>query len=336
MAITAYSGPIGQFGTVVTSSAGTGILGLDMEHNDQRAPMFSDLGDMLMDPRVAYAYQPGSSPSKLTLGFYSNVGNVDYVPIASSAALGAFVTSTYVSTGVVGAFTLAAASSATGTISTTIIAPETGVATGTLLAIDSTAAYLAFGSAGTVCAWNPGAGTGRAIVITTSSSGDLGTWSVAGRDMYGFKMTETIALTQGTSDGSAGYHIIGQKAFKYISSITNCSTPTSTNATIGLSSAFGFPLAVPYVGLNTQLSFNATAKSATTVTALTSANVTLASTVATQTSTTPDVRGIWKSSVATDSTIRLQMVVTPSASAIAAITSTNVAPLFGGTQFSSV
>ena len=53
MTITAFSGPVGQFGTVQTSSAGTGIVGLDMEHNPSRGPMFSDLGDAMMDPRVA-------------------------------------------------------------------------------------------------------------------------------------------------------------------------------------------------------------------------------------------------------------------------------------------
>lgn len=334
MAITAFSGPLGQYGTVATASAATGLYGLDVEHNNQRAPMWSDLGDMMMDPRVAYAYQPGSSPTAKTFGFYNNTGMVDYVPIASTAALGAFVTSTYTSTATSGAFTLATPSSATGTFTTTIIAPETGTTSGSLIAIDSTAAYVTFGSDGTLAAWNPGAGTGRAIVITTSSSGDLGTWSVAGRDAYGFKMTETIALSQGTSN-SSGYTIIGQKAFKYVSSITNCTTPTSTNATIGLSDKFGFPLVVPYVGLNSAVALNSSANN-TAAAALSTTTVVLASTAATMTSTTPDVRGTYKSSTATNSVIRLQMVITPSASAIAAITSTNVAPLFGGTQFSSV
>ena len=42
----------------------------------------------------------------------------------------------------------------------------------------------------------------------------------------------------------------GKKAFKYISSITNASTPTSTSVAIGFSDRFGYPLAVPYVGAN--------------------------------------------------------------------------------------
>jgi len=334
MTITAYSGPIISFGTTPTSTAGTGLYGGDLEHNGQRGPSVFDLGQSMMDPRVAYAYQPGSGTATKTFGFFNGVGNVDYVPIGSSNATGAFVTSTYTSTATSGAFTLNAASSARGTYSTTIIAPETGQATGTLIAIDSTAAYLTFGSDDTVAMWNPGGGTGRCIVITTSSSGDGGTWTIAGRDMYGFKMTETIALSQGTTN-SSGYTIIGQKAFKYISSITNATTPVSTNATIGLSSAFGMPLKVPYAGLNVMANLSSGAFNETLV-VWSSANLILASTVATQTSTTPDVRGIWKSSVATNDTIRIQMVVTPSASAVAAVTSTDVSPLFGGTQYSSV
>lgn len=334
MTITANSGPLISFGAVQTSSAGTGLYGNDLEHNEQRGPDVSDLGDALMDPRVAYAYQPGSGVTVKTFGFFNNTGTVDYVPITANAS--AFVSATVVTTGVVGAFTLNAASSGGGTYSTTIIAPETGNASGTLLAIDSTAAYVTFGSAGTIAAWNPGAGTGRVISITTSSSGDLGTWSVAGRDMYGYKITETIALSQGSTN-SSGYTIKGQKAFKYISSITNATTPVSTSVSIGFADRFGFPLAVPYTGINAQVQVIATAYgSSSQMALLSSANVLLASTAATQTSTTPDVRGTFNSTVASNGTVRLQMLVTPSASAVAAITSTNVAPLFGGTQFSSV
>jgi hypothetical protein len=250
--------------------------------------------------------------------------------VASSHA---FVPQTTVSTGVT-TFTLAAAASSNGTFSTTIIAPETGQVTGTLIAIDSTAAFVTFGSAGTVAAWNPGAGSGRCIVITTSSSGDGGTFSIAGRDMYGYKMTETLAVSQGTTN-SSGATITSQKAFKYISAITNTSTPTSTSVSIGISNRFGFPLNVPYTGQNALINFNSSATIATLVPPSTT-NTIVASTVATQTSTTPDVRGTFLSTTAFNSIARLQMTITPTASGVATITSTNVRPLFGGAQFSSV
>ena len=324
MTITAFSGPIVQFGTVTTSSAGTGILGNDLEHNEQRGPMMSDLGDSLLDPRVAYTYDVGAGVTAQFVGFFNNAGVVDYVPASINSS--AFVVNT-ASSGV-STFTLAAASSGGGTFSTTIVAPETGKVTGTLIAIDSTAAVLTFGSAGTMAVWNPAGGAGRNITIKPSSNLDAGTYSIAGRDVYGYKITETIA------GGSTS--LAGKKAFKYISAITNTTTPTSTGILVGFGDIYGFPLQVPYTGLNAQVALLATAFSSAVVVALSSANTVLASTVATQTSTTPDVRGTYASSTASNATLRLQMTVLPTAANIASITSTNVAPLFGGTQFSSV
>jgi hypothetical protein len=335
MTITAYSGPVGQFGTVMTSSAGTGIVGNDLEHNEQRAPMFSDLGDMMMDPRVAYSYQPGQGATKLFLNFYSNFATVDYVPATINAS--ALVTSSYVSSGIT-TYTIPGPNgvSSNGVITTTIIAPETGKATGTLLAIDSTAAYVTFGSAASAGVWNPAAGTGRCIQIITSSSGDAGVFTVAGRDMYGYKMTETLALSQGTSN-SSGITITGQKAFKYISAITNTTTPTSTGVSIGFSDHYGMPMYVPYAGANSQVWIGSSANNIAAVSALSTTNfiLPLAST-ATATSTTPDVRGIYESTTPSNGVVRLQLIVNPTVALVAAITSTNVAPFFGATQFSSV
>lgn len=332
MSVVAFPGPLLNYGITLSSTSGDGITGQDYEHNPQRAPMYSDLGDAMQDPRQAYAYQPGSGVTAKTFGFFNNTGSVDFVP--SSAALAAVVSNTG-SSGV-STFTLVAGSSANGTVTTTIIAPETGKVTGSLLCIGSTAAYLTFGSAGTMATWNPGAGTGRCVSITTSSSGDAGTFSVAGRDMYGYKMTETLALSQGSSN-SSGFTITGQKAFKYISSVTNTSTPTSSGITVGYADTFGFPLAAPYAGMNAQVQLLPTVGgSSAGVIALSTVTFIVPSSLSTMTSTTADVRGTYKSSTALNSAIRLQMLVTPSASAIAAITSTNVAPLFGPTQFSSV
>lgn len=347
MTITALSGPLVVFGTVTTSSAGTGLLGQDLEHNEDRAPSFFDLGVAMADPRAAYAYDPGGAPTAVNLGFYNpGPAMVDYVPITANAS--AFVTTTIGSCLLTTLFpSTVAASSALGTYATTIIAPETGKVTGPLFAIDSTAAFTSLGAAGTLEMWNPGAGTGRCISVTTSSSNDGGTFSIAGRDMYGYKMTETLTVAQGTSGAAAGYTIKGQKAFKYISSITNTSTPTSSGVSIGFTDTFGFPLYVGYLGFNTQVRLLASAYSSVVMVALSShgtagggstgVGVVLGqSSIASQTSTTPDVRGIYASSTATNGTLRLQMMVTPAASAVASITSTNVAPFFGATQFSSV
>lgn len=325
MTITAVSGPIVQFGTTLTSTAGTGLLGNDMEHNEQRAPAMFDLGVALMDPRVAYQYDPGGGVSSPTIGFYRGVGSVDYVPATANTS--AFVVNT-ASSGTT-TFTLAAASSANGTFLTTIIAPETGKQSETLLCIDSTAAFLNFGSTATgIAVWNPGAGTGRNVTIKPSSNLDAGTFTIVGRDMYGFKITETC--TAGSTNLSS------KKTYKYISSIVNTTTPTSTGILIGFGDTFGFPLLVPYTGQNAVVNILASAFSSAVQVALSSATVVLGSTAATQTSTTPDVRGTYASTTASNGTVRLQMTVTPAASAAAAITSTSVAGFFGVTQFSSV
>ena len=334
MSITALSGPIVQFGTVTTSTAGTGLYGADAEHNPQRGPMVTDLGDAMMDPRVAYDYNPGSNPGSYSgkvFGFFNNVGMVDYVPTTASTQ--AFVAQTAATSGQT-TFTLQAASSARGTYATTIIAPETNKTSENLLAIDSTAAYLTFGSDGTVAVWNPAAGAGRLVSITTSSSGDVGSFTIAGRDLYGYKITEQLVITDGTSQ-SSGYLIFSRKGYKYISSITNASAPTSTNATIGIADRFELPLYAQYMGLNCQIAVNTSANNSV-LSVLSTANIVLASTAATQTSTTPDVRGIYISSVASNNVVRLQMMVSPTAVSMASITSTNVQPLFGGNQFSSI
>lgn len=324
MTITALSGPGVFFGTTMSSTGGTGLLGDDTEHNSQRGPSLFDLLIGMSDPRAAYQYEPGGSATLAAVGFFGGAGIVDYVPatVNSSALLTTATGSSGVST-----FTFAAASSAAGTYLTTIIAPETGKASGSLIALDSTAALLTFGSDGAIAVWNPAAGTGRNIVIRPSSNLDAGTFSIAGRDMYGYKMTETIAGGSTT--------LIGKKAFKYVSSVTNTTTPTSTGVSIGFGDIFGLPLYVPYVGQALALNINSSAGIATSVAASTT-NVVLGSTVATQTSTTPDVRGTFASTTATNGVARIQIAVEVTAQLAAQITSTNVAPFFGQTQFSSV
>lgn len=332
MTITAQSGPIVVFGAVMTSTAGTGLLGNDTEHNDQRAPSLFDLGVGMMDPRAAYQYEPGgNSPF---VGFYDGPEvYVDFVPTLGASAI---VNSTATNVAAGAAYSLNTASSAVGTYATTIIAPETGRVTGSLLAFDSTAALLTFGSAGTMQMWNPAAGTGRCLSITTSSSGDAGTYVFVGRDMYGYKITEAVALSQGTSN-SSGYTVNTQKAFKYLQAVYNSTTTTSTSVRIDIADIFEFPLYTPYTGLNAEVRLNTTSYSSTVLVALSSANVALgAGSSITQTSTTADVRGTFASTTASNGTLRLQMRVQPTAANIATITSTNVAPLFGNVQYSSV
>jgi len=341
MVITANSGPFLGFGITVTSS------GAVQQYNEDRGPSVFDLGSGLMDPRQFYRYEPGSAVNPnssavvgagqwQTFHLWDNVSFIDYIPnTANSSAIAV------AQTAVSGAnLTLTAAGSSVGAISTTITAPESGQAV-SVIAIDSTAAFVDFGQSGVMAAWNPRAGTGRTILITTSSSGDGGTATVVGRDMYGFKMTEQIALSTATntaaSSNAAGYKWPGQKAFKYVSAVSASTTVTSSWS-VGFRDVFGFPGAVNYCGLNSivnvstsPFNYNSTAAP------LSSATVILASTAATQTSTTPDVRGTYAPTIASNgTTVRLQMFVGYDPVIMSQITPTDASAIFGAAQFSSV
>lgn len=313
MGITAITGPHLVFGLTRTSS---GLVG---EYNEERGPSLYDLGYGVADPRPEFAYMPGSAVGTRVFGFANNVAQVDVV--ASSASSNALATNQAPVANT--ALTLTAGS---GVTATTIIAPETGQTTGTLYCIGSTAQYLPYGDSDTVVFWNPAAMAARCISITTSSSGDGGSWSIAGRDIYGFKMTENLSVT-----GSSAT-VTSRKAFKFISGITASTTVTSTGIIVGYGDVFGLPLLCTTTGANLEIKLTPTASLQY---ALSSGPVTLGST-ATQTATSSDPRGTYSSTTATNSAMRLQITQVISPSMTNAITATDVTAMFGGTQFSSV
>jgi hypothetical protein len=281
-----------------------------------------------MDPRPFYRYQPGSAVGTHIVGLYDNIGYVDWVPaITSSNGLLTGGTS-----GTVGA-TLTLTATGVGVVTTSIVAPESGATVSGLILLGSTVAgstqaYLPYGQSGTVAAWNPQFGTGRNVTVALSSNLDGGSITVLGRDVYGFKMSETLAVGSTT--------VTGKKAFKYISAIQMSTTVTSTGFLIGYGDVYGFPLKLPYAGLNSQVAVLASGFSSAVFVALSSANTVLASTVATQTSTTPDVRGTYASSTASNGTVRVQIFQGTDALMMSQITASDTSAMFGATQFSSV
>lgn len=325
MVVVANSGPAIQFGITTTSTGGV------QQYNEDRGPSMSDLGSGMVDPRSFYNYKPGAWQSVIpstvgfsqyqTMGLYNNQAFVDYIPAAVSS--NALVSNG--SSGLTGTLTLTATGAAL--IQTTITAPETGGSV-SVFAIDSTAAYVQYGQSGQIAMWNPAAGTGRNITIAMSSNLDGGSFFVAGRDMYGFKMTEQLAAGSTT--------ITGKKAFKYISSITVSTTLTSTGFLIGIGDTYGWPAKLAYVGLFGVASISSNAFTYNSQVLLSSASVALASTAATQTSTTPDVRGTYTSTTASNGTVRLQLFQQFTPAQAAAITAADQSAFFGAIQFSSV
>ena len=331
MAITALSGPIVSFGQAQQTSTSNGVTGQVQDYNGQRGPSLFDLSFGLLDPRAAYCYEPGADVTTDVYGFYRAQGLVDFAP--SSASSNAFCVSSATQPVANTAITLTP-SSAKGTYRTTIVAPEDGQ-TYCVIAIDSTAATLQFGQDGTVAIWNPAAGTGRCISFSGSSY-DGGTWSIAGRDMYGYKITESVAAS------SSGATTTSKKAFKYISSIVAATTIASTGVNIGLSDTYGMPFYVSEWGPNNLTIAWSTGSGSGSILGITatpsSATLTFGSTVATQTSTTPDVFGTWLSTgnFVSNGTNVLQIAVVPTANQLANISNTSVSALFGAVQYSSV
>lgn len=315
MGITAISGPHVSYGITQTSS------GAVTEYNEERGPDVSDLGIATLDPRYYFNYDPGNPVGTKLYGFFDNHATVDYVPVAGSSII-SNTAATAPSAGA--ALTL---SSTTSVISTTIVAPETGT-TVSVLALESTAAYLSFGSGGTVAMWNPRAGAGRTIKLIPSgnSSLDGGNWVVIGRDVYGIKLTEQIACSSQTMNGL--------KAFKYISSIIAATTIGSTGISVGVGDTFGLPLVATYNSIDTQCRVNATS-SATATPAQSNVAITVGAS-ATATSTTGDVRGTWASSVATNGTARVQILQRITANMVASVTASDTSGMFGVAQYSSV
>ncbi len=320
MGITAVTGPFLSFGLT------RGSTGQVQEYNDERGPSAYDLGTATTDPRYQFGYQPGSPVGTQVKVFFDNMARVNYVPAATGSS--AFACSSACTPTAGSALTLATPSSALGTYATTIIAPEDGTTTGTLIAIDSTAAVLEFGDSGTIAAWNPAAGTGRKITLTPAgnSSLDGGSWSIAGRDMYGFKVTEIIAVSSQV--------MASAKTYKYISSIVAATTIGSTGVGVGFNSTLGLPLLATYNSDDTQCRVNATS-SATANVAQSNVAITIGAT-ATATSTTGDVRGSWASSVAFNGTARAQISQRITEAMVSAVTASDTSAMFGVAQYSSV
>jgi hypothetical protein len=349
MTIDAMAGPAITYGITVSASGGQG------EYNEHRGPSLNDLGSGMLDPRAqyGYGYQPGQSATQPTFGFWGQTAIVDYIPGTISSNN---IATTQVPTN--GTALTLTASGVTVTAVSCIIAPETGkLITGTLLCIDtpcggSTAAGISFGSANSIQIWNPASVCGRCISIAGSSQNDGGiNWSIAGRDVYGFKVTETVAGTTGgstTAGATGGVPVISKKAYKYITSITpvnSTGTLASTNVVVGTADTYGFPFLLQHPGYVTI--WTGATSSAALVTLSSGAHV-YGSSLPTATSTNGDVRGTYVSSVASSTSggMRILMIQNPmigvadaalsSYSGFNNISPTNNYNLFGAAQFSSV
>lgn len=330
MVISAVPGPWVTFGLTRTSTGGI------QEYNEERGPNVSDCWGMLADPRGVYGYQPGSGVGQNIYGWFHGVGVVDCSPTTLSCNGVALAQVPVAGT----ALTLSTVNTGNATIGVSLI-PATGTTAVSVVAIDSTYSTfprgLEYGQAGTVSAWDPTTLLRRQITIGRATGADDtgATYTIQGFDEYGYAMTETITGTSST--GNSTY--ASRKAFKYIRSITPAGTLGATSVYVGVNDTYGFPLRV-YDG--SQVMIWSGVSSMMSIMTAQSSYMTFGSTV-TQTATTPDVRGVWASSIASNSTQaapqRVKIVVYPRAQDIQSMTatyaSTGSASWLGDTQYSS-
>jgi hypothetical protein len=154
-----------------------------------------------------------------------------------------------------------------------------------------------FGQSLTVALWNPQSLVARAVSVTPVSGTPTAAinFTVAGYDIYGSPMTETIALTTSSTQNTA---VNGKKAFKYIASVTPDTTDTVTYS-IGTTDIIGFPLRSDFFG-DVSINYANAAITANT-------GYTAAVTTSPATATTGDVRGTYTLQTAADGTNRLMI-----------------------------
>lgn len=328
MTITAHSGPYVAFGTVISST------GADLEHNPDRGPSAVDLGMMRVDPRAPFSFQPGSASSKPFYGWAGPFSGpvIDQAPSATSSNI---IAATQVPVGGT-ALTLNTISSNGFGAATTISAFEGGSTS--IRAIDGVMAGAAFGVSGGVNIWDPTKAIARTLSFFGSSNGSSAeAWTIAGRDIYGQKMTE---LVLGASTGqSSNVGAASKKAWKYISAITPSTANGSIGSTlvvVGTNDVFGFPIRVDH-----QAYAMVWAGSPSTAVLVTTSSAYLFAVTSAASNTTGDVRGTIATSgvigsLSNSSNWKLVVFASPSVANLATVTSTNTAGLVGLTQFSSV
>ncbi len=260
MSITAWTGPLVVFGKASSSDS-----------NPEQGPSIFNQGLAFADPRTPFSYDPGQNVGVCVSGWLNNAMTVDAVPSALSATNIATAQVPVAGT----ALTLTAGTGVTG--SSSVVNYNTGATVTGLYALDGASGRTSFGSVGTIQLWDPSTLLCRNIRITSVGNDSAATFTVAGYDIYGEPMTETIT---GANAGIAS----GAKAFKYIASVTPAGTLSGSNVTVGTGDVFGLPLRAEHFH-ETTIYWNS---------ALITANTGFTAAVDTPaTATTGDVRGTY-------------------------------------------
>lgn len=258
--------------------------------NPDLGPSVFYQGTTLFDLRYNYVQDTPSTGGVRAFGYYCGGGLVaiDQVPSTSQtfslSAAAATVSGTPVTlvTGTSGGIS----SVTTGGITI----PQTRNTVSTGLVIDSLPTTIAFGQTGAVTIADPTTALARAVQVTSVTGSPGGDFRVVGADLYGYPMTESITSPAGA------FTTAGNKAFKFVTSVTPSFTDAGNNYSIGVSDKIGFPLRVD------RFAYAAVYYSDTAVTAT-------AGFVAATTSASGDVRGTYTLQQASNGIRRVQVFI---------------------------
>ena len=230
MTISAFDGP------VIGGFPGAPLTGMPANTNPESGPSLFNYLFGLLDPRGPFTFIPGENFGKKTYGLLSGyLQTVSQVPSAKTANNIAAAQTATAGT----ALTLVSSNTTGITVSTSITRGDTGATVTGLLAIDTAMSGVSFGTAGTMQIWDTTKAVARNVTITCNGT-DTGTYTVAGYDLYGYPMTETITGTSGAA--ATPLTVAGKKAFKYVTSVTPSGTINSTGVTVGTGDVFGLPV----------------------------------------------------------------------------------------------
>lgn len=282
----------------ITNVSGPLAVGLadpyNPNSNPEVGPSMGIMGFCLMDPRGPWTYKSGQDFGQPVAGWFSfEPLSLNITPAAASAAAIAAAAHTVSGT----PMTLVSSSGAGIVVGASVTNYNTGAVVTGLLAVGQAAARVSFGSAGTIQPWDPTTLTARCVIITcNNASGTGGNFTIAGFDIYGVPMTETLTSAPGSS-----LTVTGKKAWKYIQSITPNFTDATYTYSVGTTDLYGLPIATNFAG-DVYANFNATG--------LTTLTTYVAGVTTAATATTGDVRGTIGLPSAADGTKRLMVYQT--------------------------
>ena len=301
MTISAVSGPMIAYGQSPYAAS---------EYNPELGPSMFYAGAGILDPRAPFTYKAGQDFGQPVCGFFGFTEIITLNVVPAAAATGAIAAAQNVTSGT--AMTLPSTTANGVTVASSVTNFNTGLNVTGLLAIGGPTGRVKFGSSGTIQLWDSTTMLSRVLSITGVASGTGGAFKIAGYDVYGVPMTETITVGAGVNTVS------GLKAWKYVASVTPQFTDAHTYS-VNTTDVIGFPLASYYFG---DLFINYPSLGITA-----STGYLPAVTTSPATSTTGDVRGTYALQSASNGTNRIIITQTPLIANIGSITG-----LFGVTQ----